>query len=151
MSSYTYDHRPRKAAHDKHEDEGKDGDKDDTLETLVGLLDDAVKLAEDLVSELDKSTDTDLSDPMKHAQAALDDLRTCDSVETLKDFIANISEASKNVGLLEPALKKAKKDAKAQGDDAAIEAVDEAIDALKSLKRELSDVEDEIEEAQSKS
>lgn len=142
MSSYTYDNRPRNAA--------KDEDEEDPLEGLIGLMSDVITSAEEIVSPLERSTDTDLGDAAKLARAVRDDFSTAESVEKLEDFILNIREARKNVGLLEADLKKCKRDAKRGDDSAALEAIEEAADALKSLKRELSDIEGEIEEAQSK-
>jgi len=139
--SYTYDHRPRKVANGE--------DKDDPLENLISLMGDAITSAEEVVSPLEKDTDTDLSDALKHAREVRDCFSTAESVEKLEDFIANIRDARKHVGLLEAALKKAKKSAKADDDSAAVESIEEAVDALKSLKRELSDIEGEIEDAES--
>jgi len=133
---YTYDNRPRKAA--------KDADKDETLENLVSTLEDAIRLADSIDTELSKRVDTDLSAASKIASDLSSDLQICESVETVKDFVANIQEARKNLGLLETALRKPKKDAKADGDTAALDAIEEATDALKELKREMKAIEDEI-------
>jgi hypothetical protein len=134
---YTYDHRPGKVASDKSEKK--------KVEALFELLDDSITSAEAIVSELGKSFDTDLHDASKIADDLLGDLQNCADVETIKNFVSNLHEVQRYMGLLEPALKKAKKDAKAEDDTAAIEAIEEAMDALKDLKRELKSVEAKIE------
>lgn len=136
--NYTYDHRPLIAS--------QDDDQESPLQDLIGLLGDAIRPAEAIVTELEKDTDTDLSAALKHATEALENLRTAESVETLGDFTANVRDAAKAVQLLEPVLKKLKRDAKSDGDAAATEAIEEAIDSLRGLKRELADIEGEIEE-----
>lgn len=144
--NYTYDRRPGKTAASDQDDEDEKEAKRQRLQDLIGLVDDAVQPANRLLDALDKRTDTDLSDARDRAQAVRDDVSIAEDVEKLEDFIANIQAARKGIGPLETALKDAKKEAKSEKDTDALEAIEDAFDELRELKRELKDIEDEMEE-----
>lgn len=134
---YSYDRR-------MHHSSANDADK---LSDWQGLIADALNAAQAAVGELEKSTDSDaLEDPLKLAKELASDFSAAESCETTRDYMANLRAAKTNIGKLEAALKLAKRSAKQEGDDAAIEAIEEAGDALKTAKRELHDIEGEIED-----
>jgi hypothetical protein len=135
---YSYDHR--KASLDTNESE--------TLEQLIGLVSDSLTHANAIVEELDKDTDSGaLEESLNHAKAIADSLSTAESVESIRDFTANIKDAKEGATHLDAALKQAKKDARAEKDNAALHAIQEAADSLRTLVKELRDLEGEIDEA----
>lgn len=133
---YSYDRRMRHASAD-----------DDKLTELQGLIADALKPAQAAVDELDKSTESDaLEEPLKHAKDLASDFSAAETCETARDYMANIRAAKTSIGKLEAALKLAKKTAKREGDKEALEAIESASDELKEVKRELRDIEAEIDD-----
>ncbi len=138
---YSYDRRMH--ASDAEDDE----DDADKLTDWQGLVADALKAAQATAEELDKSTDSDgLEEPLKLAKELVDDLSSAETCETVRDFVANIRAAKTNVGKLEAALKLAKKSAKREDDDDALKAIENAGDEVKAVKRELHDIEGEIDD-----
>lgn len=134
---YSYDRRMRHAS-------AEDNDK---LTELQGLIADALKPAQAAVDALDKSTESDaLDEPFKHAKELASDLSSAETCETARDYLANIRAAKASVGKLESALKLAKRSAKREDDQEAIEAIEYASDELKEVKRELRDIEAEIDD-----
>jgi hypothetical protein len=135
---YSYDRRMHAS------DAEDDGEK---LTDLQGLIADALNVARAAADELDKSTDSDaLEGPLKLAKELCSDFTSAETCETIADYLANIRAAKTNVGKLEAALKLAKKNAKREGDDEALEAIENAGDELKTVKRELQDIEGEIDD-----
>jgi predicted S18 family serine protease len=126
---------------------GDDAEDDaDKLTDLQGLIADALTAARATADELDKSTDSDALDaPLKLAKELCSDFSSAETCETVADYLANIRAAKTNVGKLEAALKLAKKSAKREDDAEALEALEDASDELKTVKRELHDIEGEID------
>lgn len=139
--TYSYDRR-------MHASDAEDAEDDaDKLSDWQGLIADVLNAAQATADELDKSVDSDaLEQPLKHVKELTGDLRSAETCETMKDYVANIRAAKTNIGKLEDALKAAKKTAKQEDDKEAIEAIENAGDELKTVKRELRDIEDEISE-----
>jgi hypothetical protein len=134
---YSYDRRMSNAS----------AEDDDKLTELQGLIADALKPAQAAVDELDKSTDSDaLDEPFKHAKELASDLSAAETCEKARDYMANIRAAKASVGKLEAALKLAKKHANREDDKEALEAIENASDELKEVKRELRDIEAEIDD-----
>lgn len=137
--AYSYDRRMHRAS-----DAEDDADK---LSDLQALVDDALKSARATVDELDKSTDSDaLEGPLKHAKELAGDLSSAETCETMHDYLANIRAAKANMGKLEAALKVAKKSAKRDDDKDALDAIENAGEDLKTVKRELHDIQGEIDD-----
>jgi hypothetical protein len=137
--AYSYDRRMHKAS-DAEDDAEK-------LNDWQGLIADALKAAQATADELDKSTDSDaLEGPLKHAKELVNDLTSAETCETVRDYLANIRAAKTSLGKVEAALKLAKKAAKQEDDQEALEAIENAGDELKTAKREVHEIEGEIED-----
>jgi predicted S18 family serine protease len=136
---YIHDRRMRNAS-----DTEDDADK---LTDWQGLIADALKSARATAKELDRSTDSDaLEGPLELVKELVSDFSSAETCETIRDFLANIRAAKTNIGKLEAALKLAKKSAKHEDDEEALKAIENAGDELKTLKRELHDIEGEIDD-----
>lgn len=112
----------------------------DRLEDRIGEIDDAKRLADDIVAELEPGEDDDLGPALKLAREAAEALATAETVETEKDFDLNLRDAWTACVALTPALKLARDKAKKNGEDAQVDRIDEAREGLKQLVRELRDV-----------
>lgn len=139
---YSYDRRMLHAS-----DADDDDDNNNKLTEWQGLIADALKPARAAVEELEKSTDSDaLEKPLKHAKALASDLSAAETCETTRDYLANIRAAKAGVAELEAALMLAKQHAKREDDKEALKALEDATDELRTVKRELHDIQGEIDD-----
>lgn len=112
------------------------------LDDLIGEVDDALKLAEELRDQLTDKSDL-LDELSKLANALYGDLDTSQSVEVISDFYANLKEANQKLNKLTKDLTTATVAARKEHDDAALDAIKEAKETVKDLKRELDNLEPE--------
>ena len=132
---YRYDRRPVTANTKAQEH----------LEGLMGMCAEAVtEIGEGLLEDLGKVSEVS-DDPLELAQDIVGNLRIAggEGAEKLSDVVGCIRDIKAAIPKLEKAMSDAKREARSEGNQVALDALDEAADAIRALKRELKSIEAE--------